>query len=431
MARRRSRLSGALAGLGEGITNAGDILLRTMMQDRLQERYDRRAAENAKAVATRQQELDLQNYIETLNKEVAEGGDPSSAARRLSMRKGQPVGTEVFEGSRPSPRRRMEKAVGGDIAKATSPEMVPGDLDIASIARSEGIGERFPNLPAFATEGMEPASGAFADLDPIAAEYGQRGAQRRSALESRPTKQVSVMTPTGEERTEFVSEYGGPITTKPDAATQGRIKGVEKTAEIGASGAALASQAGLEAGARTRAQLAAELAQAGITGQQQTAALTLADDYAKASGEFTATKNAVSSIVTLAKRIESARAKGQDAPAAHIGMVFNFMKMQDPASTVREGEQAMAQNAAGVDERVRNIYNSLIKGGRLSPEQVRDFTATAADVYRDRAVAQKRLEEDYTQRAITLRVPPKLVTGYASMLEGGPQSALDKLRGGQ
>lgn len=104
------------------------------------------------------------------------------------------------------------------------------------------------------------------------------------------------------------------------------------------------------------------------------------------------------------------------------------MKMQDPKSTVREGEQAMAQNASGVDERVRNLYNSLLRGGKLSPEQVTDFQLTASSIYEQRAAAQKSLEQDFTQRAGALRVPAPLVTGFVSALANGPASARDKLR---
>jgi hypothetical protein len=49
------------------------------------------------------------------------------------------------------------------------------------------------------------------------------------------------------------------------------------------------------------------------------------------------------------------------------------MKSLDPNSTVREGEYANAQNAGGVDAKIRNFYNSATKGTILTPEQRADF----------------------------------------------------------
>lgn len=67
--------------------------------------------------------------------------------------------------------------------------------------------------------------------------------------------------------------------------------------------------------------------------------------------------------------------------AGDIAMVFNYMKMLDPGSVVREGEFATAQNAAGVPDIVRNMYNRAMQGTRLNPEQRKDFLNTANSIY--------------------------------------------------
>lgn len=456
MARRRNRV---LAGLGEGVTNAGSLLLRQVMQDRSQDRIDRRQHDNNLAILGRQADMKNQEATIELLKSVAGGErDPEQAASLIAALTGKEIDPLALESVRPSPRRRMEKAAGEGIEKATKPEEIPTDTTIASLARTEGLA-----LPDAAYAGIEPTSYApdaqgnptgdpYEYVGGVAREFGERAGARRRSLESTPTETVDVQLPSGEEQKQFVSKYAGPVTTKPDAAQQGTIAGEKKTAELGASGDALAGQVEKEQAARNkadnapeavnarvneavrkasgeaRAKLKAELDIAGVTGQQQQAALALADDYTKQSGVFNTTKQAVSSIVTLANRIEAQRKTGADSPAAHIGLIFNFMKMQDPGSTVREGEQAMASNAAGVDERVRNLYNSVVKGGRLSPEQVTDFVNTAASVYKNRAAEQQALESDFTQRATKFGVPPQLVTGYVSALANGPKTAVDKLR---
>lgn len=69
------------------------------------------------------------------------------------------------------------------------------------------------------------------------------------------------------------------------------------------------------------------------------------------------------------------------SPASDIGLIFGYMKMLDPGSVVREGEYATAQNAAGIDDRLRNTYNKIIKGEFLTPQQRQDFVDTAGRLY--------------------------------------------------
>lgn len=57
------------------------------------------------------------------------------------------------------------------------------------------------------------------------------------------------------------------------------------------------------------------------------------------------------------------------------------MKMLDPGSTVREGEFATAQNAAGVPTQIVNQYNKAKSGERLAPEQRADFLNQAKEQY--------------------------------------------------
>lgn len=68
--------------------------------------------------------------------------------------------------------------------------------------------------------------------------------------------------------------------------------------------------------------------------------------------------------------------------AADLALIFNFMKMQDPGSTVNSGEFANAQNAAGVPDRIKNAYNNLITGGRLNPTQRKAFRGQAENLYK-------------------------------------------------
>ena len=57
-----------------------------------------------------------------------------------------------------------------------------------------------------------------------------------------------------------------------------------------------------------------------------------------------------------------------DTGAGDIALIFGFMKVLDPRSTVRENEAATVENAGGVSARFRNLYNKALKGVRLRPE---------------------------------------------------------------
>jgi hypothetical protein len=66
--------------------------------------------------------------------------------------------------------------------------------------------------------------------------------------------------------------------------------------------------------------------------------------------------------------------------AGDISFIFQYMKMLDPTSVVREGEFATAQNAAGIPDQVMNLYNRAIQGTRLNPQQREQFLATAGSL---------------------------------------------------
>lgn len=95
--------------------------------------------------------------------------------------------------------------------------------------------------------------------------------------------------------------------------------------------------------------------------------------------------------------------------AGDLALIFNYMKMLDPGSTVREGEFATAQNAAGVDDRVINIYNRLLTGERLSEDQRKDFINTAGNVMEAQLGSHSKLEKEYDRLAKEQDIDPSLI----------------------
>jgi hypothetical protein len=91
-----------------------------------------------------------------------------------------------------------------------------------------------------------------------------------------------------------------------------------------------------------------------------------------------------------------------DSAVGDLSLIFGYMKMLDPGSVVREGEFATAQNAAGVPERIMNIYNKLITGERLNASQRNSFKGQAKNLY------SSALESEKTVRTGLERI----ATGY-------------------
>ena len=90
---------------------------------------------------------------------------------------------------------------------------------------------------------------------------------------------------------------------------------------------------------------------------------------------------AVKKSETIADATRLVRASAASPTAAgDLSLIFAYMRVLDPSSVVREREFANAQNAAGVPDQVRNLYNRVLEGTRLNDRQRRDFVARANDI---------------------------------------------------
>jgi hypothetical protein len=96
--------------------------------------------------------------------------------------------------------------------------------------------------------------------------------------------------------------------------------------------------------------------------------------------------------------------------AGDLSLVFNYMKMLDPDSVVRESEFATAENTAGVPDRIRKQWNKLQHGERLAPVQRADFAERAGKLMRQQLATQTLLEEQYSNIANEQSIKPELVT---------------------
>jgi hypothetical protein len=133
-------------------------------------------------------------------------------------------------------------------------------------------------------------------------------------------------------------------------------------------------------------------------------------------------------LVSMVKQGKDKDGNPLGTPAGDLSLIFNFMKVLDSDSAVKEGEQASAANAGGVDERIRDIYNLTLKGNRLTPPQRQDFVTTAARTFMSQMDIMDGINQQFTGMAdrygldprniIVNTVPQQLMIDAEAMLRG-------------
>ena len=127
---------------------------------------------------------------------------------------------------------------------------------------------------------------------------------------------------------------------------------------------------------------------------------TLRKEFEKGTKDFIKVRDAFGRI----------QASASDPSAAgDLALIFNFMKVLDPGSTVREGEFATAASAAGIGQRLRAQYNKVIEGTRLSDTQRSDFVNRAQKLYASQLKQYQSHEDYYRGLAETYNLDPENV----------------------
>jgi hypothetical protein len=94
------------------------------------------------------------------------------------------------------------------------------------------------------------------------------------------------------------------------------------------------------------------------------------------------------------------------SPAGDLALLFNYMKMLDPGSAVRESEFANAASAGSIPVQIRAQWEKVRSGQRLTPEQRADFVSRAGGMYGSQLDQFKKLSSDYERLAINSGANP-------------------------
>lgn len=151
------------------------------------------------------------------------------------------------------------------------------------------------------------------------------------------------------------------------------------------------------------------------TAQEKTSAENgLRDDFVKNSKEFLTVRDNVMNFK-----------QAENSGAGDIVRVFAFMKIQDPGSTVREGEYATASNAAGVPEGIRAMYNKLVGGGVLSEEARKQVSSQVDRLYQSRLAQHDSLQTQFAGIAKRQGLNPNNVVVNFGMVNVPQPAAAD------
>lgn len=109
-------------------------------------------------------------------------------------------------------------------------------------------------------------------------------------------------------------------------------------------------------------------------------------------------RSSLQKITAPIRLVESAFKKiqksGSDGTASgDMALIFSFMRILDPGSTVRETEFAAAEQTTGIPGRVVNLYNKAWAGTRLNAKQRSEFIDQAAGLFEaQRETADSQIE---------------------------------------
>lgn len=103
----------------------------------------------------------------------------------------------------------------------------------------------------------------------------------------------------------------------------------------------------------------------------------------------------------------------QFSAADDMALIYGFMKMQDPGSTVREGEYAQAEQTRGIPEHIRAMYNKAKDGEKLSPQQRKEFITTAESLRKAQIQRQGETHKQYSDTASRYSLDPVQAFGDA------------------
>lgn len=122
---------------------------------------------------------------------------------------------------------------------------------------------------------------------------------------------------------------------------------------------------------------------------------------------FTTEMKPFTDLAQAFRKVEAAALN--PSAAGDISLVYGYMKILDPGSTVMQGEQATAANAGGVSDRVRAMYNKALTGETLADNVRQDFYAQSRNLIESQRPLQQDISERYGLIAAQNKLDPNQI----------------------
>ena len=100
---------------------------------------------------------------------------------------------------------------------------------------------------------------------------------------------------------------------------------------------------------------------------------------------------------------------GQVSPAGDLALIFNYMKILDPGSTVREGEFATAAKAGNFGTQIASLVSQIETGELLTESQRADFADRATRLYQGAENQFRSIADQYGSYASARGLPVERV----------------------
>lgn len=113
-------------------------------------------------------------------------------------------------------------------------------------------------------------------------------------------------------------------------------------------------------------------------------------------------------FITIRDSYGRVQESAQDPSAAgDLSLIYNYMKMLDPGSVIRESEFAQAAAAGSFGARMQALVQRAISGQRLADEVRKDFVDRAKRLFAKQLGFQKQLENQYRGIARRNKITPE------------------------
>jgi hypothetical protein len=150
---------------------------------------------------------------------------------------------------------------------------------------------------------------------------------------------------------------------------------------------------------------------------------TLRDEFRAESKNYKDVRDAYGRISTALE--------GKGGPMSDVSLIFQYMKMLDPGSTVREGEFATVQNAGSIPQRVWAQFNKAKSGERIHPSLKEEIKGESAKLFSRAKGDHEVVQRNYGDIAKRYGANPEnVLVDFSTSVPSTPPANTEPIVGG-